>query len=96
MIRVKLFVCPHQGNEVFGVGQVDDVVRPAGDHVDGFDFFAAHLERDLLVRVDIAFLDQRSAADDDEKLPLAVVPVLTLGYSGLADVDAELTAVYGF
>ena len=27
MIRVKLFVCPHQSDEVFGFRQIDDVVR---------------------------------------------------------------------
>ena len=40
MVWVKLLVCPHKGEGVLGVGQVDDVVRPAGDHVDSFDFVA--------------------------------------------------------
>ena len=35
---VKLFVSPHQGNEIFGIAEVYYVVRPAGYHVDGFDF----------------------------------------------------------
>lgn len=69
MIRVELLVCPHQGDEVFGVGEVDDVVRPAGDHVDGFDFVAAYLKRHLLICMDIALLDQRATADNNEKLP---------------------------
>ena len=69
IVWVKLFVCPHQGDEVFGVGEVDDVVRPAGDHVNGFDFVARYLERYFFVGVDIALLDQRAAADNNEKLP---------------------------
>ena len=40
MVRVKLLVCPHQGNEVFGFGQIDNVVRPTGDYVNSFDFVA--------------------------------------------------------
>ena len=79
MILVKLLVRPHQGDEVFRVGQIDDVVCPAGDHMDSFDLVAGHLEGDLLVGKDIALLNQRTAADDDEELPLAVVPVLALG-----------------
>ena len=27
MVRVKLLVCPHEGNEVFGFAEIDDVVR---------------------------------------------------------------------
>ena len=60
MIRVKLLVCPHQGDEILGIRQVDDVVRPAGDHMDGFDFIARNLKRNLFVGVDIALLDQRT------------------------------------
>ena len=63
--------------------------------MDSFDLVAGHLEGDLLVGKDIALLNQRTAADDDEELPLAVVPVLPLGDAGLADVDAELAAVDG-
>ena len=63
--------------------------------MDSFDLVAGHLEGDLLVGKDIALLNQRTAADDDEELPLAVVPVLPLGDAGLADVDAELTAIDG-
>ena len=83
MIWVKLLVCPHQGYEVFGVGKIDDVVRPARDHVDGFDLVAAYLKRNLFVGVDIALLDQGASAYDDEKLPLGIMPMLTLGDAGL-------------
>ena len=67
----------------------------AREHVDGLDPLAAHLEVQDLVRIDPSLLDQRPAAHHDEQLPLAVVPVLTLRYSRLRDVDAELTALRG-
>ena len=95
MIWVKLFVRPHQCDKIFGGGQVDNTVRPAGDHVNGFDFVAGNLEGYLFVGVDIALLDQRTSADNNEKLPLGIVPVLPLGDAGLADIHAELTAVDG-
>ena len=43
--------------------------------------------------MDIALLDQRASADDDKELPLAVVPMLPFGDTGLADIHAEMTAV---
>lgn len=70
MVGVKQFVRPHEGDKVFGITQIDDIVSPAGDHVDGFDLVAADLKADLLIRVDIALLNQRATADDDEELPL--------------------------
>lgn len=79
MVGVEELIRPHEGDEVLGVTEIDDVMRPAGDHVDGFDLVAADLKADLLVRVDITLLDQRASADDDEELLFRVVPVLTLG-----------------
>ena len=93
MIRIKLLVCPHQGDEVLGIGQVDDVVSPAGNHVNSFDFVAGNLKGYLFIGVDISLLDQRSSADDDEKLPLGIVPMLPLGDAGLGDIDRELTTI---
>ena len=86
MVGVEQLVCPHEGDEVLGIAEIDDIVRPAGDHVDGFDLVAADLKADLLVRVDIALLDQRATADDDEEFPLRVMPVLTLGDTGIGDI----------
>jgi hypothetical protein len=44
----------------------------------------------VLIRTDSAFLDQPVSGNDDEELPLAVVPMLTFGNSGLRDIDGEL------
>ena len=70
VVGVKLLVCPHQGNEVFRFGQIDDVVRPARNHMNRLDFFSRNLKSDLFVCVDIALLNQRSARYNNEKLPL--------------------------
>ena len=96
MVGVKQLVCPHESDEVLGITQIDDIMRPAGDHVDGFDLLAADLKADLLIRVDIALLDQRVTTDNDEELPLTVMPVLTLGNTGLRDIHAELSVIGGF
>ena len=70
-------------------------MRVSRQHVDGLNPLAAHLEVQDLVRADAPLLYQRPAAHHDEQLPLAVVPVLTLGYSRFRDVDAELAALRG-
>lgn len=96
MVGIKELVRPHEGDEVFGIAEIDDIMRPAGDHVDGFDLVAADLKADLLVRMDIALFDQRATTDDDKELPLRVVPVLTLGDAGLRDIHRKLTMISGF
>ena len=96
MVGIEQLVRPHEGDEVFGVAEIDDVVRPAGDHVDGFDLVATDLKADFLIRMDIAFFDQRPTADDDEELPLGIVPMLTLGNTGLRDIHGKLTVIGSF
>ena len=59
MVGIEPLVCPHKGDEVLGIAEIDDIMRPAGDHVDGFDLLSRHLKADLLVRMDIALFDQR-------------------------------------
>ena len=41
----------------------------------------------------ISLLNQSVPFDDNELFPFAVVPVLSLGYTGLADVDRNLAAI---
>ena len=43
MIRVELLVRPHEGDEIIGVGQIDDAMRPSGDHVNCLDLLATGL-----------------------------------------------------
>ena len=94
MVRVKGLVCPHDCYQVLGIGQVNDVVRVAGEHVYGLDFVAAHFEFDHFVGADLAFLNQGASAHHDKEFPLGVVPVFALGDSRLGHVHAELAAVH--
>ena len=80
--RIKDFVCPHEGYEVFRLGQIDDVVGVSRQHVDRPDLLPAHFELDDLIRSDLPLLDQAVPGDHDEELPLAVVPVLAFGDTG--------------
>ena len=95
MAWVEDFVTGHDGYQVLGIAQVDNVVCPAGDHVDGLDFVAGNFKFYRLPRVDVPLLDQAVAVDHDELLPLGVVPVLALGDAGLGNIDAHLAAVGG-
>ena len=95
MVRVKDLVAGHDRHQILRVAQVDNVVRPAGDHVDALDLFPADLKLHRFAGRDVTLLNQPVAVHHDELLPLAVVPVLALGDAGLADIDAHLTAVSG-
>ena len=96
-LRVEDFVAVHDSDEVFGVGEVDDVVRVAGEHVDGLDVIAVDFPfEDFALRVvEAPLLDEAVALDHDKLLELGVVPVLALGNAGLGDVDAHLTGREG-
>lgn len=97
MRGIKDLVAIHHRDEVLRVGEVDDVVRIAREHVDALDIVARDLELDDLAFgvVQVALLDEAVATDHDEELPLGVVPVLSLGDARLADVDTHLTAIQG-
>lgn len=94
-VRIEYLVAVHDGDEVFGVGEVDDIVGIAGKHDDGLDFVTTHLVVEDFVGAFLAELDEAVARDDDELFPLGVVPMLTFGDTRLRDVDAYLSAVEG-
>lgn len=94
-VRIEYLVAVHDGDEVFGVGEVDDVVGVAGEHDDGLDFVTTNFIVQHFVCAFLAELDEAVARDDDKLFPLGVVPMLTLGDAGLGDVDAYLSAVEG-
>lgn len=94
-VRIEYLVAVHDGDEVFGVGEVDDIVGIAGEHDDGLDFVTTHLVVEDFVGTFLAELDEAVAGDDDELFPLGVVPMLALGDAGLGDVDAYLSAIEG-
>ena len=69
----------------------------AWEHVDGLNVVAVNFpfEDFAFGVVEVALLNKAVAFDDNELLKLGVVPVLTLGDAGLADVDADLACVEG-
>ena len=95
MEKRKYLVAVHHRDEVLGVGEVDDVVGVAREHVDGLDVVAGDLPfQDLAFGViEVALLDEAVALDHDELLELGVVPMLPLGDAGLGDVDGHLAGV---
>ncbi len=96
MPGVKHLVGPHDGDQILGVAEVDDVVGVAGQHVDGLNAVAGDLELQDLVAADPALLNEAVAGDDDEELPLGVVPMLALGDAGSGDIHGKLAVVGGF
>lgn len=97
MSRIKDLIAIHHRDEVLRVGEVDDVMRIARQHVDALDVVARDLEFNHLPFgvVQVTLLDEAVATDHDEELPLGVVPVLSLGDARLADVDAHLATIQG-
>ena len=55
----------------------------AGEHMDGRNVLAVHVEVQHFVGADLTLLNQPFAGDHDEKLPFGVVPMLSLGDAGL-------------
>lgn len=94
-VRIEYLVAVHDGDEVFGIGEVDDVVGIAGEHDDGLDFVTTHLVVEDFVGTFLAELDEAVARNDNKLFPLGVVPMLTFGDTRLRDVDAYLSAVEG-
>lgn len=94
-VRIEYLVAVHDGDEIFGIGEVDDVVGVAGEHDDTLDFVTTHLVVEDFIGAFLAELDEAVARDDDELFPLGVMPMLAFGDTRLRDIDAHLSAVEG-
>ncbi len=94
-VRIEYLVAVHNGDEVFGIGEVDDIVGVTREHDDGLDFVTTHLVVEDFICAFLTELDEAVARDDDELFPLGVMPMFTLGDAGFGDVDAYLSAVEG-
>ena len=95
LVGIKNLVTVHYRNQVLGLGEVDDVVGIARQHVHSLDIIARDFELQDFVGAQLALLDEAVAGDHNEELPLGVVPVLALGDAGTADVDGHLAAIEG-
>ena len=93
MVRVENLVASHHRHQILRFRQVDDVVGPAVNHVDGLHLIAGNFKLHRLAGVDVPLLNQSVTCNHDEQLPLGVVPVLPLGDARTADVDGHLTAI---
>ena len=97
LVGIENLVAVHDGNEVFGVTEVDDVMCVTWEHVDGLDVVAVDFpfENFAFGVIEVPLLNEAVAFDDNELLELRVVPVLTLGDARLRNVDAHLTCIDG-
>lgn len=95
MLRVEDFVAVHYCDEVFGVAEVYDVMGVAREHNHALDFVSADFEFYHFVGAFFALLDESVTFDNDELLPLGVMPVLALSDARFADVDADLPTARG-
>ena len=86
MLWVKNLIASHDRHQIFRLRQVDDVMRPAGNHMDSFNSIPGNLKLHRLTGIDVAFLNQTMTSHYDEQFPLAVVPVLPLGDSRATDM----------
>lgn len=93
MLWVKNLIASHDRHQIFRLRQVDDVMRPAGNHMDSFNFIPENLKLHRLSGIDVALLNQTMTSHYDEQFPLAVVPMLPLGDTWSADVNGHLSAV---
>ena len=93
MVWIEHLITGHYGNQVFCIRQVDDIVCPSRNHINRFDLISADLKFYGFPSVYITLLDQSMAMNNDELLPLGVMPVLAFGNAGHGDVDADLSAI---
>ncbi len=94
---VEDLVAVHYGYKVFGIAEINDIVRKAREHVDGGDVIAIDLplQHFAFGIIQVPLLNQAMPLDHNELLELGIVPVLALGDAGLGDVDAHLARIQG-
>ena len=76
MLWIEYLIAGHDRHEVLCVRQVNDIVSPSRNHVDGFDLVSGYFKLNGFPGVDVPLLDEPMALYDYKLFPLAVVPVL--------------------
>ena len=77
-VLVKHLGSPHDGDQIFCLAQVDDIVCPSRLHPYPLNAISRYLILFDLVVFQIPHLNQATPFDNDEDLVLAVVPMLPL------------------
>lgn len=57
MLRIEGLVGPHDRHQIVGLGQVDDIVSIAWQHVNGLDLLPGYLKFPDLIRADLGHAD---------------------------------------
>lgn len=86
LFRIENFIGVHHCYEIIRIAQVNNVVSVAREHNDALDFISTYLIIEDFTGSFLAKLNQTMTRNNDELLPLGVVPVFALGYSRLRDI----------
>ncbi len=76
--RIKNLITGHHRNQILRLTEVNNVVGPARNHVDGLYLISGNLKLHHLSGVDVTLLNQTVTGNYDKELPLGVVPMLAL------------------
>ena len=93
MLRIKHLITGHYRHQILCLTQIDDVVRPTGNHMNCLNLVPEYLKFHHLAGIDITLLNQTMTGYHDEQLPLTVVSVLTFRNTGLGNIDGHLSAI---
>ena len=58
VVRVKNLVAGHHRHQIFRLRQIDDIVSPAGNHVDSLNFVPGNFKLHRFSSVDVSLLNQ--------------------------------------
>ena len=83
LFRIENFVAVHHCYEIIRIAQVNNVVSVAREHNDALDFISTYLIIEDFTGSFLAKLNQTMTGNNDEQLPLGMMPMLTFGYSRL-------------
>lgn len=97
-VCIKYFITIHYRNQILSIAQINDIVGIARKHYYTLNLVSSDFVFDdsvLRRRVGIfrTHLYLSVPTDNDEQLPLGVVPMLAFSDSGFGDVNADLSAV---
>src|SRR5574344_1398040 len=92
-IGVKKFVSPHNRYKVLCLGEVNDIVGIAREHVDTLDVVSIHFKLNYFISAKFALLDKTMTGHHNEELPLGIMPMLPLCDAGLGNVNTHLPCI---